>query len=319
VVRSRGMEGIVPGPLAWDRWNPSRAWAGTQQHGVFRTTDGGHSWDWCGMAGRRITAVTASPTRKNLLWVGTEPSQVWKSGDGGDQWEEAGDLSQLASSSEWSFPPRPQTHHVRWIECHPHDPGSLYVAVEAGALIRTNDGGQRWKDRVQSAPRDTHELAIHPQLPDTLRSAAGEGYFQSRDGGDSWSSPEEGLKVTYLRSVALDPGNPEVIVVSAASRPRSAYAAGLSDGRLYRRVGSGRWERVTRGWPDPPDTIAALLRGGGEKGEFWAADERGIHRSRDGGTSWRCVVALDARPRHLRGFSLQGRVPTLQPPTDENS
>lgn len=36
-----------------------------------------------------------------------------------------------ASSSEWSFPPKPDTHHVRWIACHPLDANRLWVAIEA--------------------------------------------------------------------------------------------------------------------------------------------------------------------------------------------
>jgi hypothetical protein len=178
--------------------------------------------------------------------------------------------------------------------------------VEAGALVRTSEDGGGWVDRKEGGPRDTHELDIHPERPEVLRAAAGDGYFESADGGDHWRSPEAGLEVTYLRSVAVDPGDPEVVVVSAASRPRSAYVAGHSDGRLYRRVGEGDWERVTAGWPDPPDTIAALLRAGVEEGELWAADERGVHRSADGGRSWTAVATFRTRPQHLRGFSVQG-------------
>src|SRR4029453_16918328 len=49
------------------------------------------------------------------------------------------------------------------------------------------------------------------------------------------------------------------VLVSASSGPHSAYIAGRSDGRLYRRVAGGHWERVRDGWPDPPSTIAPLL------------------------------------------------------------
>jgi photosystem II stability/assembly factor-like uncharacterized protein len=170
--------------------------------------------------------------------------------------------------------------------------------------VTTPDGGRSWQDRVPGGPYDTHELAIHPARPDTLRVAAGDGYFESRDGGATWASPEQGLDVRYLRSVAIDPGDPEVVVVSAASRPRAAYVAGRSDGRLYRRTGTAAWQRIVEGWPDPPDTIAPLLASGRQPGELWSADERGVHRSLDGGTSWERVAAYPARPEWLRGLAI---------------
>jgi photosystem II stability/assembly factor-like uncharacterized protein len=195
---------------------------------------------------------------------------------------------------------------VRWIACDPERPGWLYVAIEAGALVTTPDGGVTWQDRPEVAPYDTHELAIHPDRPEALRVSAGDGYWESADRGATWSSPEHGLDVTYLRSVAIDPGDPEVVVVTAASHPHAAYMAGRSDGRLYRREGDGRWERVGAGWPDPPSTIAPLLAAGRAPGEIWAADERGVHRSADAGRAWEPVAAFDPIPAWLRGLVVIG-------------
>lgn len=307
--RAHGVRGLAGRPtgVAWDPWVEGRAWCGTREAGVFRSEDGGSTWSPTGLGGQRVMTVVPSPAEEGLVWVGTEPSGVWRSRDGGESWERMGGLEALPSSTEWSFPPRPETHHVRWISCHPRDAGVLWVAIEAGALIRTGNGGADWVDRVADGPRDTHELAIHPDRPDTLRVAAGDGYFESHDGGDSWARPGEGLEVGYLRSVAVDPAEADVVVVSAATHAHAAYAAGRSDGRLYRRAGVGPWRRVTDGWPDPPDTIAPLVRPGARGGEVWAADERGLHRSADGGVSWRRVAGFDRRPSHLRGLAVAAR------------
>src|SRR5690242_4430757 len=213
-----------------------RAWCGTQRGGVYRSDDGGISWrNVGGLQGRRIMSISASPARPDLVWLGTEPSEVWRSPNGGDSWTQTFPLETLSSSSDWSFPPKPDTHHVRWIACHPRDADRLWVAIEAGALVSTQDGGRSWRDRVQGGPWDTHELAIHADAPIALRIAAGDGYFESDDGGATWRSPEEGLDVDYLRSVAIDPARADVVIISASSGPRSAYVAGVSDGRLYRR------------------------------------------------------------------------------------
>jgi photosystem II stability/assembly factor-like uncharacterized protein len=300
----KGLEDQRPTCLAADPQVPGRAWCGTAQGGVFRSDDGGRSWQRVGLEDRHVTALAASPAEGDVVWAGTEPSEVWRSEDGGSSWEPAPGLERLPSSSEWSFPPRPETHHVRWIACHPHQPDRLWVAIEAGALVSTMDAGRRWRDRVPGGPWDTHELAVHPGAPETLRVSAGDGYFESPDGGATWMKPRAGLEVGYLRSVAIDPGRPDTVLVSASSRPRSAYVAGASDGRLYRRVGEGRWERVTDGWPDPPATIAPLLQAGTSAGELWAADERGLHRSEDGGASWRQVAAFPKTPHNLRGLAV---------------
>ena len=291
-----------PTCLAADSLAHGRAWCGTHRDGVFRTDDGGRSWRSVGLAGRLVMAIAASPVERDLVWVGTEPSEVWRSADAGTTWEQASRLETLSSSSEWSFPPRPDTHHVRWIACHPLEADRLWVAIEAGALVSTIDAGRTWRDRVTGGPWDTHELAVHRNAPDTLRVSAGDGYFESDDAGATWRSPSDGLEVGYLRSVAIDPGQPDVVVVSASSGPHTAYVAGRSDGRLYRRLTRERWERVRDGWPEPPSTIAPLLCAGAKAGEMWAADERGVHRSDDSGRVGAARSAM-RRPRSIYAVS----------------
>ncbi len=296
--------GDRPTCLATDPLVHRRAWCGTHRSGVFRSDDGGRSWQSVGLAGRLIMAVTASPVERDVVWVGTEPSEVWRSGDAGATWAQTSRLGTLSSSSDWSFPPRPDTHHVRWIACHPLEAERLWVAIEAGALVSTMDGGRTWRDRVPGGPWDTHELAIHRGAPNTLRVSAGDGYFESDDDGATWRSPSVGLEVGYLRSVAIDPEHPDIVVVSASSGPHSAYVAGRSDGRLYRRVTRERWERVRDGWPEPATTVAPLLCAGANGGELWAGDERGLHVSEDGGERWRCVWRYATAPAHVRGLAL---------------
>lgn len=305
----RPTTGVEPGPtcLAADRTGPGRAWCGTEE-GVYRSEDEGRTWRPSGLEDEKITALAADPARPGEAWAGTEPSAVFRTDEGGRAWNRIEGLMELPSAPEWSFPPRPETHHVRWMEPRPRDPGRLWLAIEAGALVTLDISPGRdpsWRDRVPGGPYDTHEIAVHPERPETLRVAAGDGYYESDDGGSSWHSPEEGLEAGYLRSVAVDPGDPDLIVISAASGAKSAYQAGFADGRLYRRrAGNSSWARVTDGWPEEPETIAPLLTAGSEAGKLWAADERGLHRSTDGGSSWERVTVFDPTPAWLRGLAL---------------
>jgi hypothetical protein len=52
----------------------------------------------------------------NTVYVGTEHTTLYRSDDGGESWQRMSSLNNLKSSSVWSFPPRPWTSHVRWIE-----------------------------------------------------------------------------------------------------------------------------------------------------------------------------------------------------------
>src|ERR671922_1780606 len=129
-----------PTCLAADPLVHGRVWCGTERDGGFRTDDGGRSWRSVGLVGRLIMAIAASPVERDVVWVGTEPREMWRSANAGTTWEPTSRLETLPSSSEWSFPPRPDTHHVRWIACHPLEPARLWVAIEAGALVSTIDG-----------------------------------------------------------------------------------------------------------------------------------------------------------------------------------
>src|SRR5215469_9102165 len=83
-------------------------------------------------------------------------------------------LNNLESSKSWSFPPRPWTSHVRWIESDGNKPDYVFVAIEAGALVQSRDGGRTWIERVEQGPYDTHTLGTHQKAPKRLYSSAGD-------------------------------------------------------------------------------------------------------------------------------------------------
>ncbi len=275
--------------------------------GVHVGTDAGRSIERADLAGD-VTALAVGPD--GTAWAGTEPSAVHRSTDGGRTWTERPGLTDLPSAASWAFPPRPETHHVRAIAVAPDDPADLYVAIEAGALVRTTDGGATWRDRTADGPRDTHGTATHPAVPDRLWAAAGDGFAVTTDRGETWRFAETGLDHTYCWSVAVDPGDPDRLLCSAASGPRVAHAE-PGEAYVYRRTdgatGDGRWRRIEReGLPTGRGITRPVLAAGSDPGTCLAASNAGLFRTDDWGESWRRLADAPAGATTCRGLAVAG-------------
>jgi hypothetical protein len=286
------LKGKSPESLAVDPQNPTRVYAGTWGNGLWRSDDAGKSWNLVGVgiSHDEITAVAVSAPERGVVYAGTEPSAVFRSENGGETWTELSGLRALPSSQSWAFPPRPETHHVRWIETDPAVAGRVFVAIEAGALVRTLDGGLTWLDRVRGGPIDTHSAATHKLAPGRVYSAAGDGYFESDDAGESWSRRVDGLQHRYLVGVAVDPAVPDSVVVSAASGPFVAYSPRRAEAYIYRKTARGRFELAMKGLPDGEGTIASrLATNPNERDVIYAANNHGAFRSADAGQTWQAL------------------------------
>jgi len=270
--------------VAVDDRRPDRVFAGTFGDGLWRSTDGGDTFERVGreVLASSATSVAVDPHDPDRVWAGTEPSRLYCSTDGGATWETRPGLADLPSASEWSFPPRPDTHHVRWIEPDPHHEERLYLAIEAGALVRTDDGGRTYRDRPADARRDNHTIATHHDAPGRVYVAAGDGYAESEDGGDSWHYPQESLAHRYVWGLAVDPGDPDRVMASATTGARRAHTADQADARVYRRTG-GPWEEL-ESLPTGEGVTRAVFDATAP-GTVYAAHNRGLFRSTDwGGT-----------------------------------
>ncbi|MDR7418393.1 MAG: hypothetical protein QN178_05745 [Armatimonadota bacterium] len=284
------LQGRSPECVAVDPFNPTRLYCGTWGNGLWRSDDAGRTWDRVGpgVAYAEITAVAVSPTERDVVYAGTEPSAVFRSDDGGNTWRELPGLRELPSASSWSFPPRPDTHHVRWIETDLAAAGRVFVAIEAGALVRTLDAGRTWLDRVRSGPIDTHTAATHRLAPGRVYASAGDGYFESADAGATWARKIEGLRQRYLVGVAVDPADPETVVVSAASGPYVAYSPRRAEAHIYRRTAGRGFDVVAEGLPAADGTVASrLATTPAEPGVICAANNHGLFRTADAGRTWK--------------------------------
>ena len=274
--------------LAVDPTDPDTMYVGTSDEGLFKSSDGGGSWErLSGVVHPRITSVAVSPI-DGALYAGTEPSSLFVSRDGGESWRELEGLKNLPSAPTWSFPPRPWTSHVRSIALSPEDPALIVAGIELGGVVRSEDGGETWQDQRPGAYADCHTLATHAAAPNTVYEAAGGGFAESEDFGESWAVADTGLEHHYVWGLAADRDDPALIYVSAAAGPGQAHGSGFSDAAIYRRSSGGRWEAVADRLAEfpyalvaDPETAGALYAGFG--------DGR-ILRSPDAGTTWDEVV-----------------------------
>ena len=251
---------------------------GTRGRGLLASADDGTTWRHIELAEPDVFSVAISAS-DGTFYAGTEPSHLYASGDG-DTWHELEALQDIPSLPTWSFPPRPWTHHVRWIAPDPHRRERLLVGIELGGLMLSDDRGTSFSDHRTGAKRDTHSIVWHPHVEGRAYQAAGDGAAWSHDGGRTWTAADAGRDLPYSWAVAVDPNDPDRWYVSAATGPGSAHRAEQARGRLYRWE-AGAWQVLALPTESMPYALAAtadeLLVG--------LADGH-ILSSRDRGETW---------------------------------
>lgn len=288
--------------LAVDPKDADTIYVGTSDEGLFKSSDGGWSWDrLSGVAHPRVTAVAVSPVDR-AVYAGTEPSSLFLSRDGGASWRELEGMKNLPSAPTWSFPPRPWTSHVRALALSHQDPKLVIAGIELGGVLRSRDGGESWEDQRPGAYADCHALATHPAAPETFYEAGGGGFAESRDYGESWVAADSGITLRYVWGLAVDRDDPNLVYVSAASGPGRAHGAGFSGAAIYRRIEDGRWEPVLENLAEfpyalaaDPETPGALYAGFGDGSILYSGDS---------GASWREVARLSHGPNALAAVTI---------------
>lgn len=278
-LEGRGARCVVVDPE-----DPDTLYVGTSDEGLFKSEDGGASWQkLSGIEHPRVTAVAVSPA-DGAIYAGTEPSTLFVSRDGGGSWRELEDMKKLPSAPTWSFPPRPWTSHVRAIALSYTDPDLVVAGIELGGILRSTDGGETWQDQRPGAQADCHSLAAHAEDPRLLYESGGGGFARSRDFGDSWEAADEGMRLHYAWGLAVDAEDPSLVYASAARDPWRAHGRGFSGAAIYRRTPDERWEPLLEDLaafpyalcPDP--VVQGTLYAGFGDGK--------VLRSQDAGKSW---------------------------------
>ncbi|MGD0992135.1 MAG: glycoside hydrolase [Gemmatimonadales bacterium] len=190
---------------------------------VFKTTDGGESWQVIspdltrdsaatpGLLGdfasqdpehgrHRGVVYTLAPSYRNkdLIWAGTDDGLIWVTRDGGKKWDNV----TPADLTPWSKVSLMEASHV--------NPEEAYAAVNRFRLddlkphiYRTRDGGQNWEQIVAGIPDDEVVNAVRedPARPGLLFAATENQVYVSLDDGDHWQGLRLNMPATSVRDV----------------------------------------------------------------------------------------------------------------------
>jgi photosystem II stability/assembly factor-like uncharacterized protein len=275
-------------PVVIDSRNPRRLYAGTGEDGVFRSDDGGNSWQQInqGLTFTEIWWIEQHP-QTGELYAGTSPASVFKSIDGGDSWADCPRLRAMPETRDWTFPPPPHIAHVKGLALTPGDPKRVLGAVEEGWIIRSTDGGETWEDIKAGTEFDSHSVTVMPDDPRVVISTSGTGIYKSIDGGDSFAPAHSGMTERYMTQIALHPSRPKLLLTAAAAVPPPGWRRpeGAEAG-FYRSEDQGEsWQRLRGGLPehitaaprfitgDPNDADCFLI--GMNDGSVWLTPDRG--------------------------------------------
>ncbi len=239
---------------------PNLFYFGGTGGGVWRTTDGGGSWENIsdGSFGGSIGAVSVSESDHNVIYVGggevtvrgntSYGYGVWKTEDAGKTWKSVG----LKNSK-----------HIPRIRIHPTNPDIVYAAV----------------------------------LGDLFKNNSERGIYRSKDGGKNWErilfvSDEVGAV-----DLTLDPNNPRIMYASTWRVRRTPYS--LSSGgegcALWKSTDSGdTWTNLMKNEGMPKDTIGIIgvTVSPVNSNRVWAIIESntgGVFRSDDAGKTWKKI------------------------------
>ncbi len=182
--------------------------------GVFKSTDGGATWDETGLnpsntdEATRMNEIVIDPTNSDIVWVGTNAG-LQKSLDGGDTWE----VKRVGNITDFKL--------------KPDDPNTIY-AVSPNQYFRSTDGGDTFTAIADILPTAGGRmvLGVSPANADVLyilaadtigNSSAYLGLFKSTDAGLTFTeSPNtadifESNQAWFDLALEIDPSDEDIL------------------------------------------------------------------------------------------------------------
>jgi hypothetical protein len=215
----------------------------------------------------RVWQLTPDPNDPDVVWAGVEPHALFRSDDGGTRYDLVRGLWEHPHRDRWE--PGFGGGAVHTIVPEPGHPEHLLVAMSAGGVYRSDDGGATWAAsntgiRAYFMPHDEYPefgQCVHK----VARGADGElyaqnhkGVYRSGDSGRSWDSIADGLPTDFGFAVLAHPSRPGTVwnVPVTDDGERIPPDARL---QVQRSDDSGRtWREQSDGLPS--DSYTCVLR-----------------------------------------------------------
>lgn len=177
---------------------------------------------------------------------------------------------------------------------HPVDTNIIWTGAPAGGLWRTVNNGDNWENMTPDMPNlGVGDLVIHPDHPDTMYLASGDGsvsdtysygLLRSADGGLSWEATGLTFNIPdgiNFRRVALDPIHPHRLLVAT----NDGLKLSVDAGQTFETVELGHFTDIL--WQHgQSDTVLAST--------FSFTGGARVMRSTDGGVTWQMSQGLPA-------------------------
>ncbi len=228
------------GCVTLDPRNPSTVWVGSGENnsqraigygdGVYRSLDGGKSWENLGLKqSEHIAKIHIDPRNSDVVLVACQ-GPLWKEGgdrglfrttDGGKTWKAVLTVDEHTGVTDLVVDPKdPNTMYAATYQRRRH----VWGIVNGGpgsAIWKSTDGGLTWKKLTSGLPKEDMGrigLALSPVTPGLVYAVieaankAG-GFFASLDGGASWEKRGDYVSgsAQYYHELVPDPRNPDRI------------------------------------------------------------------------------------------------------------
>jgi photosystem II stability/assembly factor-like uncharacterized protein len=178
----------------------------------------------------------------------------------------------------------PATTRLTSIAVDPEDDETIYIGIEIGGLLRSVDGGRRWETINEGlSDPNVHAVSVSASSPPTLHAATASDIFRSCDWGEHWQALHlrDYLPMTYFRSLAIAPDNPEVLFATAGIAPFG------DEGALYRSVDTGATWSLIHGDVAIQSTLWTITINPLQPRHLYAGTLYGqLLRSFDAGRTW---------------------------------